>query len=211
MVTTNRALHTPDYYRSINITEVIRASFLHTIDQNRVQCLWIILSLIPLILREKILELVPSLSVFTYDIHSSLTLLVVLVCGAQILKTEWDRRALTLHVDGYFLKVASGWLTVNRASIPLNSFMMVEIKQTKPQMALGYYTLRIIALNNPEFNIDAFKFPWLTSQQAYDLKDYITWNINRLSSINAKARQIDKKVIDTLKTELDTANSKLTA
>lgn len=209
MVTNNRALHNPDYYRSINITEVIRASFLHTIDQNRVQCLWIILILIPLVLRDKILELLPSLSVFTYDIHSSLTLLVVLVCGAQILSTEWDRRALTLHVDGYFLKVASGWLTVNRASIPLNSFMMVEIKQTKPQMALGYYTLRIIGLNNPELN--AFKFPWLTSQQAYDLKDYITWNINRLSSINAKARQIDKKVIDKLKEEEKTTHDKLTA
>lgn len=209
MVTNNRALHNPDYYRSINITEVIRASFLHTIDQNRLQCLWIILILIPLVLRDKILELLPSLSVFTYDIHSSLTLLVVLVCGAQILSTEWDRRALTLHVDGYFLKVASGWLTVNRASIPLNSFMMVEIKQTKPQMALGYYTLRIIGLNNPELN--AFKFPWLTSQQAYDLKDYITWNINRLSSINAKARQIDKKVIDKLKEEEKTTHDKLTA
>lgn len=172
--------------------------------------MWIILILIPLILRDKILELIPSLSVFTYDIHSSITLLVVLICGAQILNTEWERRALSLHVDGYFLKVASGWLTVSRASIPLNSFMMVEITQTNPQMALGYYTLRLIALNNPE--VDAFRFPWLRSQQAYDLKDYITRNINRLSSINAKARKIDQKVIKKIQAEESGASEdKLTA
>lgn len=193
----NRPLNTPDYYRSINITEVIRASFWQTIDKNRTQFFWIFVALLPLIFRSYIIELFPSLAAFTYDLHSSITLLVVLICGAQILNSEWDRLALNLHVDGYFLKVSSGWLTVNRACVPLNNFMMIEVYQTKPQMALGFHTVRIIALNNPE--LEAFQFPWLRQSKAHDFKHYLTWNINRLATINSKPRKIDKKIIDTIK------------